>query len=958
MIRRSLGTWVKVFLVVAGGLFFGLVAVLTLSQWHAGRAFAAVTATCTSDSNGNVTVTLNNDSTVQLTVGTSSSTNFLQLVGASSPNCEPAASVASITFALGTSTGPVTVILNETGTAPIPCVALEGTIGGNTLQVNLAANDVASFGTTGVNVNLSSGGSCTASDSLSGISAETAVATAAPIMIGANGGNDGSPSSVNFTASPGANTYTIAGNVNLIASAGTYTVASTGTGNSVTAGSGSETFTIGGNGVDVTAGSGTDTFTLNGNSDTVTGGTGTDTFTVKGSGTAIQGVSGGTYTVTNSGTGTVVTGGTGAESFTVTGSTAPFTGTAGGTYTLNLPAGSDVSAGSGTETFAITDPAGGYTLTGSSDPSAVTAFTVQGSPSTSAIGDALEGGAGTTSFTLNGNGNTLEGSSGPSTFNVAGDDNSYQGGSGADQVTITGNSNDFHAGPGSEKFFGVASSPGTNPGDTVDFSGIGASSSAPLVVNVSGASETVQGVLVSNGQATLIPSSGSTYTFRDSSSATTALDFTSFIGSSQGSTQFLAGSSGGLTFTGSGSGNQVSFFGSSGVVVNVSGALQTTSAQIGTGTKLSGFQIGSGQALVTAPTGSATSCSGSGGSAIASFCDVITDVFTATGPPSGFSTFYAGAPPQTYTFSDAGNNNTFIGGTGTANFSSGGNFNTFEAGLGTESFSESTTSQEPDNTIDFSNVPVGSQAGCTSSPCSLSVNVSGTQTSVPNFSAALFNKSQAQVATYSFGSGGSDFTNFIGAAGGNTAFAGGSGNYTYTGQGIGNTLDFSDVPPATATVLTFDVTHAPSPQATLGTVPESFSGITNLVGLATGNTTFVGGSTGGYTFNGKGSGNQATFSAQGPSTTLTVQINQTGTNTPVTSGTVTFSLAGGSTLCSAVPVDGSGHAELLRHQSARRLGPDPGRLHPAGRFLAQRVGRPDHRQRHRYGQHSHDNDPD
>ena len=904
----------KVFLVVAGGLFFGLVAALALSQWHAGRAFAAVTATCTSDSSGNVTVTLNNDSTVQLTVGTSSSTNFLQLVGASSPNCEPAASVASITFALGTSTGPVTVILNETGTAPIPCVPLEGTIGGSTLQVSLAANDVANFGTTGVNVNLSTGNSCAATDTLSGISAETAVATAAPVMVGANGGADGSPSAVTFTASPSANTYSLAGDVDLVGSAGTYTIASTGAGNAVNAGSGSETFTISGNGVDVTAGSGTDTFTLTGNNDSVMGGTGTDTFTVKGSGTAILGVSGGTYTVNNSGTGTVVTGGPGTESFTITGNTAPFTGSAGGTYTLNLPAGSDVTAGSGTETFTITDPAGGYSLIGSSDSAATTTFTVQGTPTSSAIGDDLEGGAGTTSFTLNSNGSTLDGSSGPSTFNITGNDNSYEGGSGADQVTITGNSNDFHAGTGTEKFFGVASSPSTNPGDTVDFSGIGASSSAPLVVNVSGASETVSGVLVSNGQATLIPSSGSTYTFRDSSSgagATTALDFTTIIGSTEGSTQFLAGSSGGLTFTGSGSGNQASFFGSSGVVVNVSGALQTTSAQIGTSTQLSGFQIGSGQALVSPPTGGLTSCSGSGGSAIAPFCDVITDVFTATGPASGFSTFYAGAPPQTYTFSDAGNNNTFIGGTGTANFSSGGNFNTFEAGLGTENFSESTTSQEPDNTIDFSNVPVGSQAGCTSAPCSLSVNVSGTQTSVSNFSADLFNKSQAQVATYSFGSGGSDFTNFIGAAGGDTTFAGGSGNYTYTGQGIGNTLDFSDVPSATASVLTFDVTHIPSPQATLGTVPETFSGITNLVGLATGSTTFVGGSTGGYTFNGKGSGNQATFSAQGPSTTLTVQINQSGTNTPVTSGTVTFSLAGGSTLCSAVPVDGSGHSSCF-----------------------------------------------
>src|SRR6185437_10394991 len=134
----------------------------------------------------------------------------------------------------------------------------------------------------------------------------------------------------------------------------------------------------------------------------------------------------------------------------------------------------------------------------------------------------------------------------------------------------------------------------------------------------------------------------------------------------------------------------------------------------------------------------------------------------------------------------------------------------------------------------------------------LIVNVSGKQTAVPNFGAALFNGAQSQVATYSFGSGGADFTIFIGSAGGNTTFDGGSGNYTYQGQGTGNSLDFSAVSSSIATNLTFDLTHTPSPQATLGTVPETFSGVTNLVGLSTGGTSFIGGSTGGYTFTGNG----------------------------------------------------------------------------------------------------------
>src|SRR5262249_23205599 len=105
--------------------------------------------------------------------------------------------------------------------------------------------------------------------------------------------------------------------------------------------------------------------------------------------------------------------------------------------------------------------------------------------------------------------------------------------------------------------------------------------------------------------------------------------------------------------------------------------------------------------------------------------------------------------------------------------------------------------------------------------------------------------------------------------------------------------------------LTFDVTHTPTPLATLANVPEPFSGITNLVGLPNGNTKFVGGSTGGYTFKGNGTGNQASFDAQGPSNTLSVTVTPPQGST-ITGGTVTFSLPGGAVLCPSVPVLVSG----------------------------------------------------
>ena len=398
------------------------------------------------------------------------------------------------------------------------------------------------------------------------------------------------------------------------------------------------------------------------------------------------------------------------------------------------------------------------------------------------------------------------------------------------------------------------------------------------------------------------------WTFLNSVGANSASAFPTIEGATTGSTAFLAGGTGGLALNGQGSGNSATFLGNTGVVANLSGGPEITSAQIGTSTTLSNFNLGLGQVLVSAPPqGSGNTCITTPGGDCDTLGGAVGSIATVTGPTSGFSTFYAGAGPGTSTIRDDGNNNTFIGGSGPDVFTSVGNNNTFVAGSGSATFSESTSVQGANNTINFGAAPAGSASGCSVQPCSLEVNVSGSQTAVSDFSAAVTDANGGTVATYGFGTGGSDFTTLIGATGGNTTFDGGLGSYTYTGKGAGNTLNFADVSSG-ITPLTFDVTHAPLPLATLDNVPETFSGITNLVGLPgpQGNTTFIGGANGGYTFSGNGTNNQASFTSQGPSTTLSVSglhdASSNSTGGLLTGGTVTFSLPAGAVVCPSVPV--------------------------------------------------------
>ena len=692
-------------------------------------------------------------------------------------------------------------------------------------------------------------------------------AAGAAIIVDLSGGSSG--------------TVTLAGGVDDLSGL-TTVIGFTGGGNTFTAGPGPAgfAFTSTGNGNTFIGGAGPDTFTTTGTSNNNTFKVGTGSATISASvgstgntvdfsaltGQLLLNVSGSTVALTPPLANDTATSGSSTYTFTSFGTTpAVFKGSSGGTTFYAGANGGYTFVGSG----------GTNTADFSADSNSITA-NLSSSSTQTPVTNPIPG------ITVGSNQVLVAHPGGSQTTCIASPVPSFCDNlSGITQVFGSSvGQNTFVAGATSENF----GDRGTTGGDSIDFSNVPTGGGTSLTINVSGTPF--------NGNLNLATAGAAVYNIL---AGTT--DFTTFTGSgsANGSTTFVAGSVGGYTFIGKAGSNSAVFVGGTGVVVNLSGGSVTTNAQIGPSITLSNFTLGVNQVLVTNPSGSVCTQLA---------CDTLTNITTVTGPTSGYSTFYAGPGPAAYNFSDAGDHNTFFGGSGTDTFTGGGNFNTFVAGSGSATFNETAPSATATgNVIDFSNVPVGSTPGCALSPCTLLINVSGSPALAGNFGAVIINSANAVVSTYSFATGGQDFSTFKGATGGSTTFLGGLGTYTYIGQGPGNTLDFSRFVPSAGGTLTFDVTHTPSPQATLQGVPETFSGITNLVGLSTGNTTFVAGSAGGYSFTGNGSNNVANFSAQGPSTTLTVTITS---SAPITGGTVTFSLAGGTVLCSSVPVLVSG----------------------------------------------------
>jgi hypothetical protein len=281
-----------------------------------------------------------------------------------------------------------------------------------------------------------------------------------------------------------------------------------------------------------------------------------------------------------------------------------------------------------------------------------------------------------------------------------------------------------------------------------------------------------------------------------------------FVGSSAGDTSFVSEGIGGNAFEGLGSGNSANF----------SADPDSVSANLYTGT------VGLGPGAM----------------------DTVSDVATVVGSSSGGNDFVVGTSGES--FADPG--------------TAGG------------------------DTVDFSNVSTSAASG-------LVVNVSGAPSGSTSNDTATVGP-----LTYSFISGGANFTSFVGAAAGHTTFLAGTRSETFaeTGTAGGDTIDFSAVPTSANSRLTVNDSGGPSggvpgDTATVGSTTFSFASgganFTGFVGAASGNTTFFDGAPGSFTFNGIGSNNELDSSALGSALTLNESgrpVGSTPNGTATTSG--------------------------------------------------------------------------
>ena len=451
-------------------------------------------------------------------------------------------------------------------------------------------------------------------------------------------------------------------------------------------------------------------------------------------------------------------------------------------------------------------------------------------------------------------------------------------------------STDFVAGPGSAVFTGQGS------GNELDFSAVPTGPSAPLVVNAGPGP--VNGI--AGGTAT---AGATTYVFAG---------IQNFTGSSSGYTEFEVGSVGGLALTGQGTGNTLSFAGvtpGGGVQVSLDPNAQgAETAEPGTGTDTftdlttivgSGgndtFSGGPGNYSITdsganntfsdapAPGGITVSFSAGTGAVTGGFAGTTTTtgVTTFVGSAAGGNTFDAPAGGG-YTFEGGGTGNTLdlsaapagvmvsvpagsvtgLSGGGGDTFSgitaftgSSAGSTDFVAGSGSAVF----TGQGSGNELDFSAVATGpgTPLVVNAGPGPVNGVASGTAT--------------AGSTTYVF----AGITAFKGSSDGSTDFLAGPGSAVFTGQGLGNTLDFSAVPSGPSAPLVVNAGPGPvngtaSGTATAGPTTYVFAGIQDFTGSSDGSTDFVAPAAGGYTFTGQGSGNTLDLSAAPAGATVTL----------------------------------------------------------------------------------------
>jgi hypothetical protein len=124
----------------------------------------------------------------------------------------------------------------------------------------------------------------------------------------------------------------------------------------------------------------------------------------------------------------------------------------------------------------------------------------------------------------------------------------------------------------------------------------------------------------------------------------------------------------------------------------------------------------------------------------------------------------------------------------------------------------------------------------------------------------------------------SDIQNFVGSGSGNTRFKSiGTGDYTFTGNGVSNTLDYSadtDANGVTINLKTDTVTKDQKVSWQVESYQDNFSDIQNFVGSEFGNTRFESIGTDGYTFTGKSTGNTLDYSADANGVKIDLTTNK------------------------------------------------------------------------------------
>lgn len=438
-----------------------------------------------------------------------------------------------------------------------------------------------------------------------------------------------------------------------------------------------------------------------------------------------------------------------------------------------------------------------------------------------------------------------------------------------------------------------------------------------LVVNGGAPSANALDLSSSPGSLTVDASSSPGKITGFGSSGVSQVQFTgesAFTGPTAGGTTFIAPGGSNDSFTGQGSGNELDLSAtSSGTTVNVTGfshstqpnntavngPLTDTFSGVGTvigsskgGTTFYGGESvtldgqGSGNTLdLSSLTATAEIDVPAGTASAGAMTEPFTGISNFVGTAAGGNTFVA--PDSNATYSDGGTgnnldlsglsgpvsvnvsgqqagsvgNDTAVGSKGTIIFTAGhvsaltgssGGDTTFFGGPGGLSF----TGKGSGNTLNLSNY---------SFPSDVTIDAAaGTVTGGTSPPSSSF----------------SGVTSFVGASK-PTTFKASTDSSSFTGSGMGNTLDLSN--------LTSPTVDASKETVTAGATNDSFTGINSFTGSSGGDTTFIAPGSSSDVFDGQGSGNELDLSAMGAPSTVNVSKSMVNAqpNDSAQSGSVT-----------------------------------------------------------------------